>query len=83
MVILDKQKEELASYFKNVKGVLRTTGTADGVIIKFKDFYLKIYDSNEATYLVQGFKYNDNAPTFSDRVKVNEMREYALKFRTE
>lgn len=85
MVILDqKHQEEILSYFKNVKGVMRTTGTGEGLIVKFATFYLKIYQGEHGSdYLVQHFKYNNNQAYRFDTVPANEMRLYARSLRTE
>lgn len=89
MVILDgkvgnEEKEMLASYFKGVKGVVRTTGTQEGIIVKFQKYYLKIYNGVQGnTYTVQGYKYNDQTPMFTDFVKPDDMRQYAQRFRVQ
>lgn len=63
----------------------RTDGIGDGVILKFKTFYLKIYDDNKDAYAytIKGYLYNSPNPTIVDLVPYNKMREYASKFRSE
>lgn len=63
----------------------RTDGIGDGVILKFKTFYLKIYDcdSELCSYTVKGYFYCDPNPTIVDIVPYNKMREYAARYKSD
>lgn len=63
--------------------VTETRGIGDGLVLKFKTFYLKIYDDKDDTYIVQGFLYNRVNPVIIDRVKTNQFRRYAEQFTRE
>ena len=61
-----------------------TAGIGDGVILKFRTFYLKIYDRpKDGAYLVQGFTYNKRNPLIIDHVPWTQMRKYAEQFNKE
>lgn len=64
-------------YFKYFGVVpIHTRGTEEGVILKYKTFYLKIYNLSGMKYLVQGFNYGDQNPVFEDHVDFVEMIGY-------
>lgn len=74
-------KSNLAELFRQPCTSIQTTGTQEGVILKFRSFYLKIYDDNrEDGYIVEGYRYFHNSPLFCDKVPVTQMRSYAAKF---
>lgn len=60
---------------------IHTSGTAEGVILKYPHFYLKIYNESGMNYLVQGFCYGDQNPRFEDHVKFTEMIGYGSEWK--
>lgn len=61
-----------------------TTGFADGVIIRFKTFYLKIYDDeHENAYIVYGYRFNETQPVFIYRVQWKDFKTFANRFTKE
>ena len=78
---LFEEKDKIASYFKYPCEVIKTRGTQEGIILKFATFYLKIYDDNvENMYIVEGYRYDNTALVFRDKVAGNRMREYAAQY---
>lgn len=78
---VNTDKDNLAELFRQPCTSFRTTGTQEGVILKFHSFYLKIYDDDcEDRYIVEGYRYFHNFPSFCDKVPVSQMRSYAAKF---
>lgn len=74
-------KSNLAGLFRQPCEEIRTTGTQEGIILKFQSFYLKIYDDDhDDLYIVQGYRYNASVPMFVDKVSVREFRRYAASF---
>lgn len=74
-------KNDLVSFFQNHQcDIIETRGTREGLIIKFKTFYLKIYNGNSNNYMVGIYRYGCNRPCRVDEVKENKMREYASQF---
>lgn len=74
-------KSYLADLFKQPCTCVQTSGTQEGTILKFATFYLKIYDDEDnASYNVQGYRYNSPMRIFDDHVPANKMREYASRF---
>ena len=82
MGLLSTDIDLLISYFPcKPWQVIETRGTREGLILKFKSFYLKIYNANsENVYLVEGYRYGCNRLLLSDKVDYNKMREYASQF---
>ena len=77
-------KSELGELFPLPCTLVETRGIGNGVVLKFKTFYLKIYDSiKDDSYIVKGFRYTESNPVFEDKVRMNKIREYALQFRRE
>lgn len=63
---------------------VRTRGTGNGLIIKCKTFYLKIYDKpSKDSYEVQQYVYGIDKPVFAGDVKYSIMREYLAGFTTD
>ncbi len=82
MHTLAQNKEDLYKFFP-IPSIdnFATSGYSDGHIIKFKTFYLKIYDiDGEMSYKVFGFDLIDSEPVFKAIVPMNEFREFASKF---
>lgn len=74
-------KSELADLFKNKCESFSTTGTQEGIVLKFSTFYMKIYDSDKSdNYIIHVYEYGSQNPMFVDEVPSNRMREYAAKF---
>jgi hypothetical protein len=59
-----------------------TRGLRDGIILRFKTFYLKIYDEDKS-YNIQGYRYNEDASVFNIIIHENQFRDFCLKFRKE
>lgn len=74
--------EELKKLFPLHCDLVKTTGPEDGVILKFKTFYLKIYD-DRGQYQIYGYRYNEELPVISDNVSYLKIREYASRFTKE
>ena len=61
-----------------------TRGTNMGVILRFKTFYLKIYDdTGEDAYLIKGFLYHRPNPLFEEIVLARDLRTFAALFTRE
>lgn len=73
-------KSNLVELFKQPCEKIQTTGTQEGIILKFQSFYLKIYDDHDESYIVQGYRYNASVPMFVDKVSAKEFRRYAASF---
>jgi hypothetical protein len=64
--------------------MIETRGTQEGMILKFKTFYLKIYDDGvEDSYVVQGFRYKEKRPVFVETITSYQFRAFARKFTKE
>lgn len=64
--------------------VFHTAGLQDGMVLKFRTFYLKIYSADAlSSYEVQGYRYHEDIPVFIDIVPTNKMEDYASDFRKE
>lgn len=85
MSIVSTEKSELPNYFPLPCTAINTTGMQLGIILKFRTFYLKIYDSDKVqnSYIVEGWLYNNPRRVFEDVISVNRIREYALQFNRE
>lgn len=85
MSIVSSEKSELYNYFPLPCVTVHTTGMQLGIILKFRTFYLKIYDADNVqnSYIVEGWRYRDPRRVFEDVVSVNRIREYALQFNRE
>lgn len=79
-----KYTQELADMFPLQCELVEATGISDGIILKFKTFYLKIYNDKKMNgYVIQGFLYGKQNPVIIDRVKETQMRAYAAQFTME
>lgn len=58
-----------------------TRGTAEGTILKYPDFFLKVYNGNGPEYIIQGYRYGDENPIFEDKIPFDHMREYGEQFK--
>lgn len=61
---------------------IHTRGTEEGVILKYRCFYLKVYNESGTNYLVQGYRYGDQVPRFEDHISLTKMMEYASQFKS-
>lgn len=58
-----------------------TSGVQHGRVLKFKTFYLKIYEQGiNGDFNIQGYLYNKQNPMFIDEVSSNQLRSYAAQF---
>ena len=77
-------KDHLFEMFPLASMNYNTTGTQEGLIIRFHTFYLKIYDDGqEGSYIVQGFRYSEKNPIFVEKVPFSGMRRFASQFTRE
>lgn len=77
---IESNKDELSNYFPYPCEIVETTGIGEGTILKFKTFYLKIYNGdNENTYIIKKYRYGCDKVISTDEVPYNRMREYALQ----
>ena len=59
----------------------RTDGVQDGIVVKFKTFYLKIYDDDhDYVYNVKGYRYMNPIPVFEVDVPVTKFNKFASQF---
>ena len=61
--------------------IIRTDGYGDGVILKFKTFYLKIYNDDYDLYRILGYRYNAILPIIEIKVKSPQLREVVEQFK--
>lgn len=73
-------KNNLASYFPLPCETVNTGGIRDGIVLKFKTFYLKIYDAENGGWSVQGFLYGNDTAVFVHQVNQHQIRSYASQF---
>lgn len=68
-------------YFKlfGVKPI-HTRGTEEGVIFKYKEFFLKVYFS-KGNFLIKGYEYGNELPAFVDEVAYDKITEYTKYLR--
>lgn len=57
----------------------RTTGQQLGQVIKFRTFYLKIYDEDINNYHIEGYLYGSDR-VFTEVIKRRDMRRWAAQF---
>ena len=84
-MVQSSDKEWIQSLFPMPCRMTTTTGTEEGIILKFRSFYLKIYnaDNGKADYLIQGYRYDCDIPVFEDYVNRSDMRSYCSNFNVE
>ena len=74
-------RDDLHKLFPIQSKSFQTDGFQDGVVIRFKTFYLKIYDDKFTyAYHVQGYRYNEQHPVFEECVPVSKFRKFASRF---
>lgn len=61
--------------------VVQTTGIAEGVIIKFKTFYIKLYNEDCYTYELQAFRYNASIPIVDKTLDYQELKSFCAQFK--
>ena len=77
-------KNDLHEMFPLPSLNIPTRGNATGIILKFRTFYLKIYDDvNDESYIVQGYRYNESLPVFNNVIPAFQIREFASRFTRE
>jgi hypothetical protein len=81
-MLLHGDKEWIKSLFPMPNRSVVTNGTEEGLILKFRSFYLKIYyaDSIKNEYIVQGYRYQEDSPVFVDYVNRADMKNYCSQF---
>lgn len=61
-----------------------TNGISYGVVLKFKTFYLKIYnDASSSGYIIQAYLYHKTNPVYIDKIEWTRFREYARQYTEE
>lgn len=76
------EDDDLAKLFPlTALASFRTDGVQDGIVIRFKTFYLKIYDdATNYAYDVKGYRYNDAVPVFEENVPIAKFKAFARGF---
>lgn len=74
-----REKGSVREYFTKAISISRTSGISKGYIIRYRDFYLKVYDAprDPTSYLITGYRYHHPDPLFQDVVRFSELRAYA------
>lgn len=80
MIYVDKINIDKLFKIKPIS-TIRTDGYSDGVILKFKTFYLKIYNDDYDLYRILGYRYNADLPIVEFKVKSIQLRETVDKFK--
>ena len=76
--------EDLHKLFELRPIQIRTRGTEAGIILRFRTFYLKIYDAEvEQSYAVFGFRYHEKNPVFKEIVPASKFGDFAHQFNKE
>lgn len=75
-------KRDIESYFPIPCHRIEACGIGEGIILKFRHFYLKIYDGKES-YIVKGYLYGKQGMIFKDHVPVYDFQKYAAQFTNE
>ena len=69
---------ELVSQFPIIGQVLTMTGIGSGIVVKYRTFYLKIYDQpKDNCYSVTGYRYDSEEPVISYSVPVDLFGNFA------
>lgn len=80
----DSFVDELQELF-NPKQVIPSPGLGDVYILKYDNFYLKIYpdENEENVYIIEHHKYSQKVqvPMKIDSVRSNRLRQYAKKLK--
>jgi len=77
-------KDHLHEMFPLPSTSYQTSGTQLGVILRFKTFYLKIYDDDvEDSYIIHGYRYKESIPVFVKNISWFKLREFANQFTKE
>lgn len=70
--------DDFIKYFHHVIECFHTNGTQEGLILKFCNFYLKVYDNEKNdSYIIEKYCYGIVNPIKVDTVPFNRIREYA------
>lgn len=79
--LISMDEQSVQSMFPLPSLLIETRGSQEGIILKFKTFYLKLYDGlKEDTYTVKGFRYHAQNPVFEADVRTAMMRKFAAQF---
>ena len=74
-------RDDLHKLFPIPSVSFQTSGFQDGVVIRFRTFYLKIYDDQRNyAYDVKGYRYNETDPVFEENVSVAKFKGFASQF---
>ncbi len=71
--------DELYSCFRTpCVHISDTTGIGDGVIIRFAEFYIKIYDDpDDFAYKIYHYRYGNPNPFRFDHIKSQDLKKWA------
>jgi hypothetical protein len=76
--------DDLQRFFPLPSELLYTEGIGDGIILKFKTFYLKIYDDDYGDgYVIYGYRYHINTPVFTEKVPFCMLDQFGKRFTKE
>ena len=74
--------DKISQYFKLDHEVIETTGIGHGVVIKFKTFYLKIYDDiNHGHYDIEEYNYTITTPVKKWEITYCKFKRFAESFK--
>lgn len=79
MIYVDKINIDKFFKIKPIS-IIRTDGYGDGVILKFKTFYIKIYNDDYDLYRLLAYRYNAELPIVEFKVKSPQLRDIIDKF---
>jgi hypothetical protein len=72
---------DISRHFKLKHTCIETAGIGDGVIIKFKTFYLKIYeDISGGIYDISKYMYNCSDPSKTWKIPHKHFKHFAKSF---
>ena len=68
---------QLYQYFHQPCTIVDTAGSCQGVIVKFVNFYLKVYEDDHGySYTIYWYRYNENQPFAEDHVKHEQFHQW-------
>ena len=72
--MISEDPVQIAKIFSHALETFPTTGMADGVIVKYEQFYLKIYNDNSETEdTIHLYRYNNQHPIIEIRLTWSKM----------
>ena len=78
LVDLTEMTDQMKDYFPYALSFLPTGGIGHGILVKFRTFYLKIYNhGRENAYVTEGWVYHHDAPVFVHSIPYNQFGAFA------